>query len=264
MDKIRTRSHKLAQKTVETLFGTNTKLIMQSCFNKLKDCTLEGRARKLEELKESMVHIGKNTAFKLLQYETAITMANDYCVRRLLPEIAFLTWKGATAVAQATYEADSLKSRVADLESSSESQTLPMPMPLAVVPTDPQFKGRQNQLSNLKVEHGKVSQLDRKPRSIDKSVFAASPSAQNRVSDEYVGDASSTQDEHQTLSQLASFLIPGAVEHFAMKSPLLVIDQMAPKPYLGDMSAQSSSLMDLQQKLNRLESRWASIRLNPS
>jgi hypothetical protein len=264
LDKIRTRSHKVAQKTVETLFGTNTKLIMQSCFNKLKDCTLEGRARKLEELKESMVHIGKNTAFKLLQYETAITMANDYCVRRLLPEIAFLTWKGATAVAQATYEADSLKSRVADLESSSESQTLPMPMPLAVVPTDPQFKGRKNQLSNLKVEHGKVSQLDRKPRSIDKSVFAAAPSAQNRVSDEYVGDASSTQDEHQTLSQLASFLIPGAVEHFAMKSPLLVIDQMAPKPYLGDMSAQSSSLMDLQQKLNRLESRWASIRLNPS
>ncbi len=159
-------------------------------------------------------------------------MANDYCVRRLLPEIAFLTWKGATAVAQAAYEAESLKSRLADLESLSESPTLRTQMPLAVVPTDPQFKGRQNQSSNIKVEqqHGKVSQSDRNLRSIDKSVFTASPSAHNRVSDMYVGDASSAQDEHQTLSQLASFLIPGAVEHFAMKSPLLVIDQTAPKP----------------------------------
>jgi len=36
-DRIRSRSHQLAQKTVETLFGTNIKLILQSSFNKLEN-----------------------------------------------------------------------------------------------------------------------------------------------------------------------------------------------------------------------------------
>ena len=96
IERIQSRSHNLTQKTLEVWFGTNTKLMMQSAFNRIKNCALEGRARKIVELQESVLHIGESTAFKLLQYETAITMATDYCIRRLLPSVAFLTWRVAT------------------------------------------------------------------------------------------------------------------------------------------------------------------------
>jgi hypothetical protein len=263
MDKIRTRSHKLAQKTVETLFGSNTKLILQSCFNKLKDCALEGRSRRIEELQESMLHFGKNTALKLLQYETAITMATAYSVRRLLPEVAFLTWKKATMVS----EADSLRARIADLESIPESQKSHVQKQKA--PNDAvneRINGESSERSQSRSERGKVSGT---PHSTNKSAMTSNIgdpnlSAANRGSDESANGASLPVEQHQTLSQLASFLIPSALEQFGIRSPLLAIDQGAPKGYVGEMHSQSSSLMDLQQKLNRLESRWASIRLNPS
>jgi hypothetical protein len=266
IDKIRTRSHKIAQRTVETLFGSNTKLMLQSCFNRLKDCALEGRSRRIEELQETMLHFGKNTALKLLQYETAITMATDYSIRRLLPEIAFLTWKKATMISQA----DFLKTRVADLESlqglpNNDAQNATIPESLS---NEHVVKSNRSDQSNSKFEHGKTSGT---PRSIEKSgstpnIGDPSLTAKIRGYDESVTDASLLlpEEQHQTLSQLASFLIPSALEQFAIRSPLLAIDHAASKNYPGEIHPQSSSLMDLQQKLNRLESRWASIRLNPS
>jgi len=61
-----------------------------------------------------VLRVGENTAVKLLQYETAITMAKDFCIRRLLPEIAFLTWKKATIISQATDHENSPNASLAD------------------------------------------------------------------------------------------------------------------------------------------------------
>ena len=70
--------------------------------------------------------------------------------------------------------------------------------------------------------------------------------------------------QHQTLSQLASFLMPAALDQALTRSPFLDTHQASAKIPLAEILPQNSSLLDLQAKLSRLETRWASIRLNPS
>jgi hypothetical protein len=298
VEKIRTRSHQLAQRTVETLFGSNVRLILQSCFNKLKNCAMESRTRRIEELQESLLHVGQNTAFKLLQYETAITMANDYCVRRLLPEIAFLTWKKATVINQSIHESNYLKTRVAELESlheslpvheSHRSQISHVPSQLTqeriqtsmANSTVMEAKGHQNEQTNRKIQHYDESQnarvfFDRPPERLDQSastqkfndqsVTTANRSAKDSASENTTSEiASQNLGRHPTFTQLASFLMPGVLDQSISSSPLLgILHEPASKHSFEEMTSHNSSLIDLQQKLSRLESRWASIRLNTS
>ncbi len=280
VEKIRTRSHKLVQQTVETLFGSNTRVLLQSCFNRLKNCALEARSLKIDELQESLLHVGNNIAFKLLQYETAITMARDYCIRRFLPEIAFLTWKKATVVKQSTHEADALNARIAELESSRETQGR-MQTSLAeasVMDVD----GNHDQQPSRRFQNSHVSpkeavHLDRTPERLDRSASTQNRgdrsqqnSTKHRDIREFAGErtlheiSSQNEGKHQTLSQLASFLMPPALEQSISSSPLMEMYHPTAKSSFEDMIPDHSSLIDLQQKLSRLESRWASIRLSTS
>ena len=257
--KIQSRSQSLAQKTVETLFGTNTKLIIRIAFNRLKNCALEGRARKIVELQESVLNIGENTAFKLLQYETAITMATSYCIRRLLPSVAFLTWKIAT-------------------EKSSNQKHKQFERQQLLLHDDPQ---QQHELSLPRSTKNPGS------RDLGTANIAASTNSETRpvtilaqasdsqtVGRDSVGsigrDNTSPNSpvrpdgQHQTLSQLASFLMPAALGQALTRSPFLELHQANAKLPLGEVISHNSSLLDLQEKLSRLETRWASIRLNPS
>lgn len=280
IEKIRTRSHTLVQKTVETLFGSNTRVMLQSSFNKLKNCALEARSLKIEELQQSLLHVGENTAFKLLQYETAITMARDYCIRRFLPEIAFLTWKKATVVVQSTHEADALNARIAELESSRETQGR-MQNSLAEASVM-DVEGNHDQQPNRRFQNSRVSpketvHLDRTLERLDGSASTQNRgdrsqqnSTKHRHIQEFAGErtlheiSSQNQGQHQTLSQLASFLMPPAIEQSISSSPLMEMYRATPKSTFEDMIPDHSSLIDLQQKLSRLESRWASIRLSTS
>jgi len=202
IERIQSRSHNLTQKTLEVWFGTNTKLMMQSAFNRIKNCALEGRARKIVELQESVLHIGENTAFKLLQYETAITMATDYCIRRLLPSVAFLTWRVATErsinqkqneqfedekqrqqeelhlmVTKSTKKPGTRDCGTETIEASNNFQNQPVQM--------------LSQTSNSRtVERDGVRSFERDN---------VSPNSPLRP-----------DGQHQTLSQLASFLMPAA------------------------------------------------------
>jgi hypothetical protein len=254
--------------------------MLQSSFNKLKNCALEARSLKIEELQQSLLHVGENTAFKLLQYETAITMARDYCIRRFLPEIAFLTWKKATVVVQSTHEADALNARIAELESSRETQGR-MQNSLAEASVM-DVEGNHDQQPNRRFQNSRVSpketvHLDRTLERLDGSASTQNRgdrsqqnSTKHRHIQEFAGErtlheiSSQNQGQHQTLSQLASFLMPPVTEQSISSSPLMEMYRATPKSSFEDMIPDHSSLIDLQQKLSRLESRWASIRLSTS
>jgi hypothetical protein len=268
-DRIRSRSHQLAQKTVETLFGTNIKLILQSSFNKLKNCALEGRSRKIEELQESVLRVGENTAVKLLQYETAITMAKDFCIRRLLPEIAFLTWKKATIISQATDHENSPNASLADAGQFHQApryayEPMGKKQQSLANATDKDFRGYLNRNASSSTN----VYFDMTPESFDHPAHTHQYSHRSQSTKNVGGNdidfASSNQGQNQTLAQLASFLMPSAVDQSMSRSPLFGMHQALVQESDGEMRPHHSSLLDLQQKLSRLENRWASIRLNSS
>lgn len=269
-DRIRSRSHQLAQKTVETLFGTNIKLILQSSFNKLKNCALEGRSRKIEELQQSVIHVGENTAIKLQQYETAITMAKDFCIRRLLPQIAFLTWKKATIISQATNHENSPSTSLPDAGQFHEAPRYAYNEPMGkkqqslANATDKDIRGHLNRNASSSSN----VYFDMTPESFDHPSHAQQYSHRSQSTKNVGGNdfdfASSNQGQNQTLAQLASFLMPSVVDQSMSRSPLFGMPQAPVQESDGEMKPHHSSLMDLQQKLSRLETRWASIRLNSS
>jgi hypothetical protein len=250
IDKFRMRSHNLAQKTVETLFGTNTKLMLQSTFNKLKNCALEGRSRKINELRDSILRVGQDTAFKLQQYEKAIEMANNCSFRRLLPWVAFLMWKEAAIVSQATNEATLLKARVSQLESP-------------IRPLEPSQSVRNlGSIAPSTHEFVQSQRSDASNRRLEDNNSSPSSYVRRDVRGDNVEFLTLNQGQDQTLSQLASLLMPGIPNNGRAK--VLEIEQAAPRNSFGNMNPQNAGLLDLQQKLNRLESRWASMRLSPS
>jgi hypothetical protein len=250
IDKFRMRSHNLAQKTVETLFGTNTKLMLQSTFNKLKNCALEGRSRKINELRDSILRVGQDTAFKLQQYEKAIEMANNCSFRRLLPWVAFLMWKEAAIVSQATNEATLLKARVSQLESP-------------IRPLEPSQSVRNlGSIAPSTHEFVQSQRSDASNRRLEDNFSSPSSYVRRDVRGDNVEFLTLNQGQDQTLSQLASLLMPGIPNNGRAK--VLEIEQAAPRNSFGNMNPQNAGLLDLQQKLNRLESRWASMRLSPS
>jgi hypothetical protein len=195
-------------------------------------------------------------------------MATDYCIRRLLPSVAFLTWRVAT-------ERSINQKQNEQFEDEKQRQQEELHLMVTKSTKKPGTRDCGTETKKTGTRDCGTETIEASNNSQNQPVQMLPQTSNSRTVERdsvrsFERDNVSPNSplrpdgQHQTLSQLASFLMPAALDQALTRSPFLDTHQASPKIPLAEILPQNSSLLDLQAKLSRLETRWASIRLNPS